>query len=50
VGRTMVDAGNVSAADLELFTVTDTPQATVETVVACNTGACGHEWHRHPSA
>ena len=45
-----VDAGNLSELDLDLLMVADSPEQAVDTVVACNTGACEHEWHHQPVA
>jgi hypothetical protein len=32
-----------------MIMMADDPARAVETVIACNTGACDHEWHRHPA-
>jgi uncharacterized protein (TIGR00730 family) len=45
VGATVLAEGNVSAADVELLQVADTPRRAVEMVVACNSGTCGHAHH-----
>jgi uncharacterized protein (TIGR00730 family) len=45
-----VEAGNLSELDLDLLMVADSPEQAVDTVVACNTGACEHEWHQQPAA
>jgi uncharacterized protein (TIGR00730 family) len=41
----VVAAGNVTAAELDLLQVADTPERAVEMVVACTTGTCGHPHH-----
>jgi hypothetical protein len=43
------DAGNIFDLDLEILMMADDPERTVEMVIACNTGTCRHEWHRHPA-
>jgi uncharacterized protein (TIGR00730 family) len=48
VRETVLAAGNVAEDDLELLQVADSPEETVEMVVACTTGACGHARHAHP--
>jgi len=45
VRETVLAAGNVAEDDLELLQVADSPEETVEMVVACTTGACGHARH-----
>jgi uncharacterized protein (TIGR00730 family) len=46
---TAAGAGNVYPDDLELATVLDAPEEVVASVIACNTGTCGHPWHRRPA-
>jgi uncharacterized protein (TIGR00730 family) len=43
-----VEEHNLGETDLDLLMVADSPQQAVEMVIACNTGACDHEWHRTP--
>jgi len=45
---TAVAAGNVSVDDLDLLQISDSPEQTVEMVVACTTGTCGHARHARP--
>jgi hypothetical protein len=45
---TAVAAGNVSEDDLDLLQISDSPEQTVEMVVACTTGTCGHARHARP--
>ena len=47
IRSTMLDEGNVSAEDLDLTMVADSPEEAVAMVVACNTGTCNHPAHRH---
>ena len=46
---TVRDAGNVFDLDLEIVMMADDPERAVAMVIACNTGACDHEWHQHPA-
>ena len=50
IRETVVAAGNVTEEDLELLQVADSPEQTVEMVIACTTGACGHARHARPAA
>jgi uncharacterized protein (TIGR00730 family) len=45
IRETVVAAGNVTEEDLELLQIADSPEQTVEMVIACTTGACGHARH-----
>ena len=45
----MRDAGNVFDLDLEIVMMADDPERAVAMVIACNNGACDHEWHQHPA-
>ena len=45
---TVASAGNVADDDLELLQIADSPEQTVEMVVACTTGTCGHARHARP--
>ncbi len=47
IRSTMLEEGNVSAADLDLTMVADSPEEAVAMVVACNTGTCDHPAHQH---
>jgi hypothetical protein len=46
----VVAAGNVAEDDLDLLQISDSPEQTVEMVVACTTGTCGHPRHVRPPA
>jgi uncharacterized protein (TIGR00730 family) len=46
---TVVAAGNVAEEDLDLLQIADSPEQTVEMVVACTTGTCGHPRHARPA-
>jgi uncharacterized protein (TIGR00730 family) len=50
IRETVVAAGNVTDEDLELLQVADSPEQTVEMVIACTTGACGHARHARAAA
>jgi uncharacterized protein (TIGR00730 family) len=48
IRETVVAAGNVAEDDLDLLQIADSPEQTVEMVVACTTGTCGHARHARP--
>ena len=50
IRETVVAAGNVTEEDLELLQIADSPEQTVEMVIACTTGACGHARHARAAA
>jgi predicted Rossmann-fold nucleotide-binding protein len=50
IRETVVAAGNVAEDDLDLLQISDSPEQTVEMVVACTTGTCGHPRHVRPPA
>ncbi len=45
----MLEEGNVSADDIDLAMVADTPEEAVAMVIACNTGKCAHPVHQRPA-